>query len=86
MDLRGVFLYFVAKVRGHYESNISQGELTEAFLGRSVVKRITCEIEALKVDSFYLFIFYSFLSKYLRISWKANVYPHPGINVPHFEG
>ena len=31
MDLQGVFLSFVGKVRGHYESNISQGELTGVF-------------------------------------------------------
>lgn len=62
MDLQGVFLSFVGKVRGHYESNISQGELTEEFLGRSVVEGITCEIEALKVDSF-LFIYFIFLFK-----------------------
>ena len=78
MDLREVFLSFAGKERGNYESNIRKGELTEEFLGRSVLERMMYEIEALKVDSF--------LNKYLHTSWKAYMNPHPGINVPHFEG
>lgn len=78
MDLQEVFLSFVGKERDNYESNMRKGELSEEFLGRSVLERLTYEIEALKVDSF--------LNKYLHTSWKAYVNPHPGIGVPHVEG
>lgn len=43
----------------------------ESVLGKNVY-----EIEDLSVDSS--------LNKHLHTSWKAA--PHPGINIPHFEG
>lgn len=69
-----MFLSFVGKERGNYESNMRKGDLSEEFLGRSVLERLMYEIEALKVDSF--------LNKYLHTSWKAYMNPHPASVYP----